>query len=157
MMNSIIPSGERAEKWNRRYDPTHIKAITEAEKPTYDAHAVARFDELTEMEGAVKQTLNASGVSVSDVAQYLAYSRQVWKARQHYAGETLAKEVAVLIAKWAARGLTQAVLQAIRSEVFNVSAPIAPWQDTSKRGAASRRLPHEDNHLWPLTKDCTHV
>jgi hypothetical protein len=126
MMNSIKTSGERAAKWSLRYDPTHIKAITEAEKPIYYAHAVARFDELTQMEGSVKQTLNASGVSVSSVAQYLAYSRQVWKACQHYAGETLAQECAVLIAKWTARGLIAPVLQAIRSEVFNVGAPIAP-------------------------------
>jgi hypothetical protein len=32
----------------------------------------------------------------------------------------------VLIAKWVARGLTQSVLQAIRTDVFNVAAPIAP-------------------------------
>ena len=125
-MNNIIPSGQRAEKWNRRYDPTHIKAVTEAEKPIYYAHVVARFDELTQMEGAVKQTLNASGVSVSSVAQYLAAGRQMWKACQNYAGETLAQECAVLISKWVARGLTQAVLMAIRTDVFNVGAPIAP-------------------------------
>jgi len=32
----------------------------------------------------------------------------------------------LLVTKWTARGLTQAVLQAIRTDVFNVSAPIAP-------------------------------
>ena len=41
--------------------------------------------------------------------------------------EALAQEAAVLIAKWVARGLTQAVLQAIRTDVFNIAAPIAPW------------------------------
>ena len=42
------------------------------------------------------------------------------------AGEALAVEAAVLTAKWKARGLTEAVLQGIRTDVFNVSAPIAP-------------------------------
>jgi hypothetical protein len=32
----------------------------------------------------------------------------------------------VLIAKWVARGLTQAVLQAIRTDCFGVAAPIGP-------------------------------
>ena len=41
-------------------------------------------------------------------------------------GESAAKGAAVLIAKWKARGLTEAVLQAIRTDVFNVVAPIAP-------------------------------
>jgi hypothetical protein len=36
------------------------------------------------------------------------------------------REAATLIAKWVARGLTQAVLQAIRTDVFNVAAPTAP-------------------------------
>ena len=31
-----------------------------------------------------------------------------------------------VIAKWVARGLTQSVLQAIRTDVFNVAAPVAP-------------------------------
>ena len=30
------------------------------------------------------------------------------------------------IAKWKGRGLTEAALQGIRTDVFNVSAPIAP-------------------------------
>jgi hypothetical protein len=33
---------------------------------------------------------------------------------------------AILVAKWKARGLTEAVLQAIRTDVFNVVAPVAP-------------------------------
>jgi len=41
-------------------------------------------------------------------------------------GESAAQAAAVLIAKWVARGLTQSVLQAIRTQVFNVGAPIAP-------------------------------
>jgi hypothetical protein len=41
-------------------------------------------------------------------------------------GESLSKEAAVLVAKWKARGLTEAVLQAIRTDVFNVAAPVGP-------------------------------
>jgi hypothetical protein len=58
---------------------------------------------------------------------YLNFGREIWAlTRKEVSGETLAKEAAVLIAKWKARGLTEAVLQGIRTDVFNVSAPITP-------------------------------
>jgi hypothetical protein len=47
-------------------------------------------------------------------------------SRKDISGESLAQEAAILITKWTARGLTAAVLQGIRTDVFNVSAPIAP-------------------------------
>ena len=49
-----------------------------------------------------------------------------YRIRSPDVGALLAMEAAVLIAKWVARGLTQAVLQAIRTDVFNVAAPVAP-------------------------------
>jgi hypothetical protein len=58
---------------------------------------------------------------------YLNFGREIWAlTRKEVSGESLAQEAAVLVAKWTARGLTAPVLQAIRSEVFNVPAPIAP-------------------------------
>jgi len=47
-------------------------------------------------------------------------------SRRDISGESLAIEAATLIAKWKARGLTEALLQAIRTDVFNVAAPIGP-------------------------------
>jgi hypothetical protein len=79
------------------------------------------------METQVKQTIDASGVPTIQYPFYLCFGREMWsRLRKEMSGESLAQEAAVLIAKWVARGLTQAVLQAIRSEVFNVGAPIAP-------------------------------
>ncbi len=125
-MASTVPGGDRAAKWDRRYDPAHIQAVTTAEKPIYSAHAHEKFNDLYEMELSVKQVLNSSGISTFQTAPYLAFSRSVWKAKQTYHGETLAKEAAVIIAKVVARGLTQAVCQAIRSQVFDIGSPIAP-------------------------------
>jgi hypothetical protein len=49
----------------------------------------------------------------------------MWRlTRSDISGESLALEAAVLITKWTARGLTAAVLQAIRTDVFNVAAPL---------------------------------
>ena len=47
-------------------------------------------------------------------------------SRKDISGESLALEAATLIAKWVARGLEQSVLQSIRTNVFNVGAPVAP-------------------------------
>ena len=69
----------------------------------------------------------AGGVSTIQYPFYLCFGREMWSlSRKEISGESMAKEVAVLITKWTARGLTQAVLQAIRTDVFNVAAPVAP-------------------------------
>jgi hypothetical protein len=125
-MAGTVPGGQRAAKWNLKYDPARIQEITTAGKPTYSIHAAVVFDSLYEMELSVKQVLNSSGVSVLQIPGYLAFGREMWSKSQKMAGETLAQEAAVLIAKGVARGLIQAVMQAIRTDVFNVSAPIAP-------------------------------
>jgi hypothetical protein len=125
-MAGTVPGGQRSAKWNLKYDPARIQEITTAGKPTYSAHAAVVFDQLYEMELSVKQVLNSSGVSVLQIAPYLAFGREMWSKSHKMAGETLAQETAILIAKGVARGLTQSVMQAIRSQVFNVPAPIAP-------------------------------
>ena len=122
----ITPPGQRAEKWNRRYDADHIKNIIDNEKSVFYEHVQVKFQMLADMEGAVKQVLNMEGISVANTASFLAFSRQLWKADQTYKGDTLAREAALLISKWSGRGLTQSVLEKIRSQVFNVPAPAGP-------------------------------
>jgi hypothetical protein len=80
------------------------------------------------MELQVKQTCDASGVSVIQYPFYLCFGREMWHMthQNEMSGESAAQEAAVLITKWTARGLTSSVLQAIRTQVFNVGAPIAP-------------------------------
>jgi hypothetical protein len=41
-------------------------------------------------------------------------------------GETFALAASVLLSKWAARGLDPDVLAAIRTEVFDIGAPVGP-------------------------------
>ena len=62
-----------------------------------------------------------------DYPSYLAFGRSLWAlGRKEISGESAAKEAKVLVDKWKARGLTEALLQAIRTDVFNIGAPIAP-------------------------------
>jgi hypothetical protein len=119
---------KRIAKWDIKYDTTRIKATIDAMRPSMLAHVQAQFVSIVSMEGQVKQTLDASGVSVIQYPFYLCFGRELWHMthEREMSGESAAKEAAILIAKWVARGLTAPVLQAIRSEVFNVPAPIAP-------------------------------
>ena len=117
----------RIAKWNAKFDTTRIKGILDDMRPAMLANVTAVFPLITAMELQVKQTCDASGVPTIQYPFYLNFGREIWAlTRKEVSGESLAQEAAVLIAKWVARGLTQPVLQAIRSEVFNVGAPIAP-------------------------------
>jgi hypothetical protein len=118
---------KRIAKWNAKFDTTRIKGILDDMRPAMLANVTAVFPLITAMELQVKQTCDASGVPTIQYPFYLNFGREIWAlTRKEVSGESLAIEAAVLIAKWVARGLSQPVLQAIRSEVFNVPAPIAP-------------------------------
>ena len=74
-----------------------------------------------------KQMLAAIGVSGILYPSYCAFASEVAAAREKLgAGEALAIEVATLLAKWQSRGLAQATLEAIRTQVFNIGAPVGP-------------------------------
>ena len=119
--------GKRIANWDTKFDTTRIKAIIDAKRPVMLEHVNAVYTSIALMETQVKQTIDASGVSTIQYPFYLCFGREMWsKCRKEMSGESLAIEAAVLIAKWVARGLAQPVLQAIRSEVFNVPAPSGP-------------------------------
>ena len=119
---------KRIDNWNTKYNLERINAILTEKRPKMFEHVQAQIVSLTSMESQVKQTCDASGVSVIQYPFYLCFGRELWHMthEREMSGESAALEAATLIAKWVARGLTQAVLQAIRSEVFNIPAPIAP-------------------------------
>jgi hypothetical protein len=117
----------RIENWDAKYDTTAIKATLDKKRPKMLEHVSAVQPMLAAMELQVKQVCDGAGVSTIQLPFYLCFGREMWAlARKDISGETMAKEAAVLVAKWKARGLTEAVLQAIRTDVFNVAAPIAP-------------------------------
>ena len=117
----------RIAKWNAKYDTERIKATLDVMRPTMLANVTAVFPMITAMELQVKQVCDSAGVPTINYPFYLNFGREIWAlTRKEVSGESLALEAATLIAKWVARGLTQSVLQAIRTDVFNVAAPIAP-------------------------------
>ena len=114
-------------KYYAKASPARTIAVVTPLVTGMKVNAAVVFEQIITMEQQVRQTLNASGVSVIQYPFFLCFGRQIWsKIRKGMAGESLAEEVALLLASWVARGLSQAVLQAVRTDVFNVSAPIAP-------------------------------
>ncbi|MBM3331718.1 hypothetical protein FJY68_07710 [candidate division WOR-3 bacterium] len=122
-----IDPTKRIANWNEKYNLERVNAILTEKRPTMLQNVSAVMPLIAAMELQVKQVCDGAGVPTIQYPFYLCFGREMWKlSRSDISGESLAKEAAVLIAKWKARGLTEAVLQAIRTDVFNVVAPVAP-------------------------------
>ncbi len=118
---------KRINNWDETYNLERVNAILTEKRPTMLQNMSAVIPLLTAMESQVKQVCDSAGVPTITYPFYLDFGREMWKlSRQEFSGESLAEEAATLIAKWVARGLTQAVLESIRTGVFNVVAPSAP-------------------------------
>jgi hypothetical protein len=119
---------KRIAKWDTKYDTARIKATLDAMRPSMLAHVQSQFVSIASMETQVKQTLDAAGVSVIQYPFYLSFGRELWHMthEREMSGESAAQAAAVLISKWVARGLTQAVLESVRTDVFNIGAPVGP-------------------------------
>jgi hypothetical protein len=117
----------RIENWTAKVTPERTAEQVTPQIGSIKQNAAHVMNDIVQMETQVRQVLNGAGVPTIQYPFYLCFGRELWsRIRNGMDGESLAMEAAIFIAKWVARGLTQAVLQAIRTDVFNVSAPIAP-------------------------------
>ena len=115
---------KRIANWDTGYDTAAIKAKVDKKRADMLSRVQAQFTSLASMEIQVKQVCDGSGVPTIQYPFYLCFGREMWAlTRKDISGESMALEAATLIAKWKARGLTEAVLQAIRTDVFNVGPP----------------------------------
>ena len=122
-----IDPTKRLNNWNEKYNLERVNAILTAKRPSMLQNMSAVLPLMAAMEIEVKQTCDASGVPTIQYPFYLCFGREMWAlTRKEISGESMSLEAATLIAKWVSRGLEQTVLQAIRSQVFNVPAPVAP-------------------------------
>jgi hypothetical protein len=123
----MIDPTKRIANWDAKFNTERIKATLDEKRPKMLANVNAVFPMIAAMELQVKQVCDGAGVPTIQYPFYLCFGREMWAlSRKDISGESLALEAAILITKWTARGLTSAVLQGIRTDVFNVSAPIAP-------------------------------
>lgn len=117
----------RQQAYNYKVDPVTLLADLTAAQTTMIAKFAAVVPSITAMELAVKQVCDGAGVPTVTIPFYLDFGRELWRlGRQDISGETAAINAAMQLAKWVGRGLASAVLQAIRTDVFNIAAPIEP-------------------------------
>jgi hypothetical protein len=117
----------RIENWDAGFDTTQIKAILDKKRPKMLEHVSSVTPMLAAMELQVKQVCDGLGCPTIQYPFYLCFGREMWAlTRKDVSGESMALEAATLIGKWVSRGLAQSILQAIRTGVFNVAAPVAP-------------------------------
>ena len=123
----MIDPARRIENWNAKYNVERVSAILTEKRPKMLERMTAVQPMIAAMELQVKQVCDGAGATVIQIPFYLCFGREMWAlTRKDISGEAMAKEAATLIAKWKSRGLVEAVLQGIRTDVFNVSAPIGP-------------------------------
>jgi|UniRef100_A0A7V3PTN2 hypothetical protein len=120
-MSNIL---KRLAKWTTKTNPERVKALLEELRNTMTANMQTVLPDLIAVESRVKQVLNENGIATAANPNYLAFARELWSLqRRQFAGNALTREVAILIQKWTSRGLTPAVLEQIRDQVFTVSTP----------------------------------
>jgi hypothetical protein len=76
-----------------------------------------------ELNLAVRQVCFAHGVSMYAILGYWNFAQQMNKCRREHHGDMLTMCAALLVAEYLARGLDLKVLEAIRSDVFNIGVP----------------------------------
>lgn len=124
------------ENFGRRFDAVVMDGETQLPNPWYSPVQIAfaadtksRYNRWASYAASVtmqvKQVLNTEGVPIVHYAAYQAYGMEMAHAvYDHLSGTGLQLDALVLLNKWVARGLTQSVLEAIRLQVFNVTAPV---------------------------------
>lgn len=121
---------ERYAKWEARFQAGSQSASEVLTRQLagveLKARVLATFESLYNMEGEVRAYLDAQGVSTLLIGHYLNFGRQMWKITQRFGGETAAVEAQVVLSMWVARGLSQAVCEGIRTQVFGVNAVASP-------------------------------
>lgn len=122
-----IDPTKRIANWDEKYNLERVNAILTEKRPSMLEHQSSVIPQITAMELQVKQVCDGAGVPTIQYPFYLCFGREMWSmTRKDISGESAAQAAATLIAKWVSRGLSAPVLQAIRTDVFNVAAPVAP-------------------------------
>ena len=116
---------QRLMNWQIKTDTGRMKETLDTLRPDMLKRFEAAVVSLCEMETKARQTLNAAGVPTIMYVPYLNYALQLYKLsrQQRISGESFALSAQVLLDKWSARGLNPNVLAAIRTQVFDASAP----------------------------------
>jgi len=119
-------SAQMIAKYNARYIPVTSGAVRAAVADLAKANFAAYANAWEVYAGLLRDVISAAGVSVVDAFGYWSFGNRMFHIVSHSAGATAAAEAAVILAQYVSLGLSQATLEAIRTQVFNVNAPVGP-------------------------------
>lgn len=105
----VVPSGQRASKYDAKLDSQVIADRIEARRPNMVARATIAANELVALDSAVRSIINNTAEPRNRLVYYMSFARELNKKSKSLAGTAFATEAAVLKTKWTTRGLTSAV------------------------------------------------
>jgi hypothetical protein len=113
--------------WDTGYDTAAIKTKVDKKRTAMFDRFSSVVPRMAASDLKVKQILDLEGVSVIQYPFYLAFGRELWSlSNKEITGESAAMAAATAVAKWQSRGLTQSVLETIRSGAFDIPRPSTP-------------------------------
>lgn len=110
-------------KFEAKYDPEAIKNAIEKQRDSIIAQLTVKQAELEKIENMTRIILGEENIPTPFFPPYLNFSRQIWKIRTRFSGETLKTEAGIVMDKWVSRQLEKDVLIRIRNEIFTLEAP----------------------------------
>jgi len=120
---------KRIKRWDVKFDTSRVKATIDGLRNDMFQSVQSTFVQVAEMELSVKQVLDGIGLPTIGYPFYLAYGRELMALRRRgISGESMSLEAQILLDKWVARGLSESALEAIRTQVFDISAPVTPGE-----------------------------
>ena len=117
----------RIEKFIGKWTGNRCKEVVDLLKPSVDAEMALIQAQLIDLEARARAVLAGEAVVTSDYPKYHTFVRQIFSLQRHFGGGSgLIEEVALLVAKFKARGCLEPVLNKLRDEIFAIPAPGAP-------------------------------
>jgi hypothetical protein len=109
-------------------NPDRLSPVINGIKDQMSAQMAVSQAEIVDFETRTRGVLEGeTGVNPYQVGQYLNFSRAIYRLRnKEIEGSPLIDAVAIQVAKFKSQGLTEAILNKIRTEVWTIPAPAGP-------------------------------
>lgn len=114
---------KRIETWQVKTEPDWVRERLVRLRPGMSRRYIEEQERLFELEQRVKQVLDSANIPSLTYPFYLDFAREVYARKRRLGGDSLRREVEILLFKWVRRELKQEVLEQVRDQVLSISAP----------------------------------
>jgi len=120
--------GQRTEKYTVKFNPAYIGDYITANKSRMSTGAGFSFDKQAQIQMRIRAVLAGEAVTSLQYMWYYAFGNEVRGILTGFRviGAAAVAEVAIVLYKYKTRGLSESVLNKVRSEVFSIPAPGSP-------------------------------